>query len=164
MFQPYQYPHFRTKWKFKLPFALQNPILSTRFLLLPCRLFVKCVIKGINHDQQELKRSVTSSDCHTVSLGLFQDGYSYWTPTQGLYTLTMSVHDSSPYALYSHAYSLAVVNPTSLQLQTNKVLSDFITIDSSSIQAHGVELVYPSSLQPVATRWFVDEKEVSATL
>lgn len=103
----------------------------------------------------------SSTDCQTLHLGSFQDGTSYWTPTQGYYSVTISVHDSSPYALYSHAFSLVVINPTSLQLQAATLLTNEMTIDPSKLSS-GIRLIYPSSITPTSIRWIVDDKEVSS--
>lgn len=131
------------------------------FFVLLHRLSVKCVIKGFDNERQEMIVNTSTSECQTVHLGSFQDGTSYWTPTQGYYSLTISVHDSSPYALYSHAFSLVVTNPSSLQLQAGTLLTNEMIIDPSKLST-GIRIDYPSSLTPTSIRWIVDDKEVSS--
>lgn len=127
------------------------------------RFTVKCSIKSFNHDIQEITSTIQSSDCKTVHLGNFQNGQFYWNPTQGFYTITISIHDSSPYALFSKAYNLVICNPLSLQLKSNQLLSDQIQISKETLQTSGLFISYPSSYQPLSIRWYIDEKDSSST-
>lgn len=122
---------------------------------------LQCNIQDFDGNSQKLTHTIHSSDCQSISLGFFQNGQAYWTPTQGLYTLAISISDSQ--LLESSSYSLAITNPTSLQLQTNKILSESATMEKSIIQQTGIEVTFPSTLHPFSIRWYVDLKAVDTS-
>ena len=123
------------------------------------------VVKGMNHESLQFHRQfqASSTDCSSVSSSVFSDGDSYWYATQGKYSIVISVHDSSPYALFSTSYSLVIVRPSSLQFRVGSTLSNGQSVSQETLKETPISLSLPSSIVPTSVRWMVDGAEAAST-
>lgn len=129
------------------------------------RFTIKFTVKGINHESVHFMHHLQSSstECLPISSAVFSDGESFWYATQGVYSIIISIHDSSPYAIFSTSYSLAVIRPASIQFQLSSPLSASCTLPLSSLANTPFTLLLPSSVTPTTVRWILDGREAAST-
>ena len=111
----------------------------------------------MNHEQHTFEHSVTPSttDCVSVHSNVYSDGTSVWNVMQGVYSIVISVHDSTPYALFSTSYSLSVIRPNSLSLTCEGKMTDGATLESQTLTSTPIVLSL-SSIKATSVRWVLD--------
>ena len=118
----------------------------------------------MNHEQHTFEHSVTPSttDCVSVHSNVYSDGTSVWNVMQGVYSIVISVHDSTPYALFSTSYSLSVIRPNSLSLTCEGKMTDGATLESQTLTSTPIVLSL-SSIKATSVRWVLDNDSLYAS-
>lgn len=126
---------------------------------------IKFLVNGMNYEQHIFQHTVTPSttDCITIHSTVYSDGTSVWNVMQGLYSVVISVHDTSPYALFSTSYSMSILRPDSLSLTCGEKMTDGITVESQTLASTPIVLTLPSSVKATSVRWVLDDDKAYAS-
>lgn len=110
-----------------------------------------------------IQHTLSVTDCTTQRISLFSDGKSvlYWR--QGVYHVVLSVHDHTPYALFSTSYTIGVLRPNQLELSCNGKVENGMAVDHKMLLATPLQLSLPSSVHPQSIRWIVDDTPLATT-
>lgn len=110
-----------------------------------------------------IQHTLSVTDCTTQRISLFSDGKSvlYWR--QGVYHVVLSVHDHTPYALFSTSYTIGVLRPNQLELSCNGKVENGMAVDHKMLLATPLQLSLPSSVHPQSIRWIVDDAPLATT-
>ena len=136
-------------------------VLST--LLITRRYTLQVILKEFSHEIAMIQHTLSVTDCTTQRISLFSDGKSvlYWR--QGVYHVVLSVHDHTPYALFSTSYTIGVLRPNQLELSCNGKVENGMAVDHKMLLATPLQLSLPSSVHPQSIRWIVDDTPLATT-
>ena len=110
-----------------------------------------------------IQHTLSVTDCTSLRASLFSDGKSVWYWRQGIYHAVVSVHDQTPYALFSTSYAIGVVRPNQLTLTGNGKVENGVAVERKTLLATPLQLSFPSSIHPQSVRWIIDDTPLATT-
>lgn len=132
-------------------------------LSILCRYTLQVILKEFSHEVAVIQHTLSVTACTSLRVSLFSDGKSVWYWRQGLYHAVVSVHDNTPYALFSTSYALGVVRPSQLAMTWNGKVENGMTVERKTLLATPLQLSLPSSVHSHSVRWILDDTALSTT-